>query len=223
MSESTESRGLYELLATQRAIRRLRADSIPGEVIRRIMQAAAWAPSGGNAQPWRMIWVEDASRKAALGALYGSCWRAFAGHYKERIAGLPEAERAKQERTLRAGDYLGDHFGECPGVFVVCFQPAMLAVTDAKQDRVSVVGGGSIYPAVQNLLLACRAEGVGAVLTTLLCQVEPDVTALLGIPDGWATAAAIPIGYPVGGGYGPTTRLPIQQLFFKDGWGAPVD
>ncbi len=104
---------------------------------------------------------------------------------------------------------------------VVCFNPPMLAVTDAKQDRVSVVGGGSIYPAVENLLLAARAEGLGCVLTTLLCAEEPEIKKLLDIPAGWGTAAMIPLGYPAGQGHGPISRKPVRELFFSDRWGIP--
>ena len=96
-----------------------------------------------------------------------------------------------------------------------------MAITDAKQDRVSVVGGASIYPAVENALLACRAEGLGCVLTTLLCESEPAVRELLAIPQPWASAAAIPIGYPVLGGHGPISRRPVEKLAFLDGWGQP--
>ena len=91
----------------------------------------------------------------------------------------------------------GHPFHETPVIAVFCFNPQMMAITDIKLDRVSVVGGGSIYTAVQNLLLAARAEGLGCVLTTLLCGVEPEVNELLSIPEGWGTAAAIPLGYPV--------------------------
>jgi nitroreductase len=94
-----------------------------------------------------------------------------------------------------------------------------MAITDARLDRISVVGGGSIYPAVQNALLACRAEGLGCVLTTLLCEVEPEVRTLLSIPEPWATAAAVPIGYPVLGGHGPISRRPVEKLAFADTWG----
>jgi nitroreductase len=154
-----------------------------------------------------------------LGELYAAEWAKFAKGYAKRGEGLPENEQAKMRRTVAAGDYLGEHLFEAPIVVIVCFEPAMLAITDIKQDRPSVVGGGSIYTAVQNLLLACRAEGVGAVLTTLLCQVEPEVKSLLDIPDNFATAAMVPIGYPVGKGYGPTARKEIAELFFADSWG----
>ena len=82
-----------------------------------------------------------------------------------------------------------------------------------------MVGGGSVYPSVENFLIACRAEGLGCVLTTLLCEVEPQVKELLAIPDGWGTAAAIPVGYPIGRGHGPLTRRPVRDLAYLDGWG----
>ncbi|MDZ7670985.1 MAG: nitroreductase family protein [Gammaproteobacteria bacterium] len=216
------AQSLYELMSTQRAIRRLKPDAIPDAVLERIMQAAAWAPSGGNQQPWRMVMVSDPERKARLGELYARRWARFAELYQQRIADAEEAVRRKEERTIAAGDYLAGHFAECPVVAVACFNPDRMAITDARLDRVSVVGGGSVYPAVQNLLLACRAEGVGAVLTTLLCQDEETVKQLLDIPADWYTAAAVPMGYPVGGGYGPIDRRDVPQLFFADRWGEPV-
>lgn len=211
---------LYELMSTQRAIRRLRPDPIPGEVLRRIMQAAAWAPSGGNQQPWRMVMVHDRVLKTRLGELYAVRWHGFTKAYLARFKDLPEERRRKEERTVAAGDRLADRMGDCPVVAVVCFNPKFMAVTDADLGRVSVVGGGSVYPAVQNLMLACQAEGVGCVLTTLLCMDEPAVRELLRIDPDWFTAAAIPMGYPVGGGYGPIARRPVEQLFYKDVWGA---
>ena len=123
---------------------------------------------------------------------------------------------------LRSGDYLADHFGETPAVVIFCFNPRNMAITDSAQARPSVVGGASVYPAVQNLLLACRAEGLGCVLTTLLCQAEPEVRKLLAIPDPWYTAAAIPIGYPLLRGHGPVSRRPVDKMAFADTWGTPI-
>ena len=91
-------------------------------------------------------------------------------------------------------------------ILVFCANPAAMAITDAKLDRISMVGGGSVYPAVQNTMPACVHEGLGCTLTTLHCFSEPDVKALLDLPDDWATVALVPIGYPVGRGHGPITR-----------------
>ena len=148
-----------------------------------------------------------------LGDLYGELWRAYAARYRSD---------GSFERTLVAGDHLADHFADIPALVVVCFEPTELAITDAALGRPSVVGGASIYPAVQNLLLACRAEGLGCTLTTLLCQREPEVRVILSIPEPWATAAAIPLGYPIGRGHGPISRRPVEELAYGDSWGQPL-
>lgn len=210
--------GLYDAMSTCRAVRRLRPDPVPDEVIERVLQAAAWAPTGGNQQPWRIVAVRDAASKQALAKLYQPVWADYAAGSRRAIAGLDEARRAGVERTLSAGDYLADHFGETPLVAVFCFNPRHMAITDASLDRPSVVGGGSVYPAVQNLLLACRAEGLGCVLTTLLCMKEAEVKQLLEIPEEWFTCAAVPIGYPLLRGHGPLSRRSVEKLVYRDRW-----
>ena len=108
-------------------------------------------------------------------------------------------------------------------IAVFCFNPGRMTITDAGLDRPSVVGGGSVYPAVQNLLLACRSEGLGCVLTTLLCMEEVHVKPLLGIPDGWYTCAFVPIGYPVGAGHGPISRKGVDDMVFTERFGDRID
>jgi nitroreductase len=213
--------GLYEAMSTLRAVRRLRPDPIPDDVLRRVLQAATWAPTGGNRQAWRVIVVKDLARKQRLGELYKKITVPFIQSYANRFAALPEDERVKGEKMLRSGLYLAEHFGEAPALCIFCFHPDGLAVTDAELGRVSVVGGGSIYPAVQNFLLACRAEGLGCVLTTLLCKAEPEVRELLRIPHPWGTAAAIPIGYPQFRGHGPISRRSVEEMAFVDSWEQP--
>ncbi len=211
--------GIYEAMRTLRAVRRLRPDPIPDDVLNRVLEAATWAPTGGNRQPWRIIVVKDRARKERLGSMYAERWAAFSKIYRGAIPASVSAEaRRRTERTLDAGDYLAAHFGDAPAIAIFCFNPKEMAITDAKLDRVSVVGGGSVYTAVENLLLACRAEGLGCVLTTLLCEFEPQIRELLAIPQGWGTAAAIPIGYPVGRGHGPLLRRPVRELCFLDSW-----
>ncbi len=213
---------LYDAMKTLRAVRRLRPDPIPDDVLKRVLEAATWAPTGGNVQPWRVIVVRDAEKKKRLRDLYAQRWADYVVHYRARIAGAPEGVAKTAERTLRAGDVLAENMGETPALFVFCFNPENMAITDEKLDRPSVVGGGSVYPAVQNLLLACRAEGLGCVLTTLLCQTESEVRELLGIPDPWYTAAVVPVGYPVLGGHGPISRRPVEKMAFADQWGEPL-
>jgi nitroreductase len=215
--------GIYETMRTLRAVRRLRPDPIPADVLHRVLEAATWAPTGGNVQPWRIVAVKDRALKEPIGKLYAERWAAYSKQYRTGLpASAPADVRARAERTLNAGDYLANHFGETPVIAVFCFNPKNMAITDSKQDRVSVVGGGSVYTAVENLLLAARAEGLGCVLTTLLCECEPEVRKLLAIPDPWYTAAAIPLGYPVGRGHGPLIRRPVGHLVYLDSWGKQI-
>ncbi|MEZ5559118.1 MAG: nitroreductase family protein [Pseudomonadales bacterium] len=214
---------LYDAMSTLRAVRRLRPDPIPEDVLQRVFQAATWAPSGGNHQPWRIIAVRDGASKQALEDLYRPHWERYVPGYEQHMQSMPEAEREKSRRALESGTYLATHMHEAPVIAVFCFNPARLTITDAALaepgGRPSVVGGGSLYPAVQNLLLACRNEGLGCVLTTLLCVEEPAVRRLLALPDDWYTYAHVPIGYPVGGGHGAISRRPAEAMVFHDRWG----
>ena len=214
--------GLYEAMSTTRAVRRLRPDPIPDDVVRRVIEAANWAPTGGNAQPWRVIAVTDAVKRRRLQELYIGPWEEYAKGRRAHLAAAPADVRAQQERMIAAADHLARNFHLAPVILVFCFNPKLMAITDAKLDRPSVVGGGSVYPAVQNALLACRAEGLGCTLTTLLCFREPAVKELLGIPAEWGTCAFIPIGYPVGRGHGPLRRRPVAKMAFHDTWGVPL-
>ena len=211
---------LYDAMRTLRAVRRLRPDPIPNDVLRRVLEAATWAPSGGNRQAWRVIAVKDPVRKQRLGELYKRVAHRSFSHIQP---GSPISLRksGKSEKMIRSGLHLAEHFGEASVLCIFCFHPDGLAVTDAELDRVSVVGGGSIYPAVQNLLLACRAEGLGCTLTTLLCKAESEVRELLKIPQPWGTAAAIPIGYPQFRGHGPISRRSVEEMAFVDSWENP--
>lgn len=215
--------GLYEAMSTLRAVRRLRPDPIPDDVLQRVLKAASWAPTGGNAQPWRVVVVRDAEKKAALQPLYSGHWNAYAEHHMTLVAEAPQKIKDEAEKMMSAGNYLAEHLALAPAILIFCFNPKAMAITDADLGRPSVVGGASVYTAVQNTLLACRAEGLGCVLTTLLCQCEDEVRELLSIPDPWYTAAAVPIGYPVLGGHGPIRRRPVAKLAFEDNWGNAFD
>ncbi len=210
---------VYEAMSTLRAVRRLRPDPIPDDVLERVLQAACWAPTGGNQQPWKVIVVASPERKRALQDLYRPEWRRYAQAFLARLGEAPLEEQSRWGRVVAAGDHLADHLHETPVVLVFCADPGRMAITDADLDRVSMVGGASVYPAVQNAMLACRVEGLGCTLTTLHCQREDEVKAALGIPDPWATVAMVPIGWPVGQGHGPITRQPPAALAYDDAWG----
>lgn len=219
MSDTPEQPGLYDAMSTLRAVRKLRPEPIPDDVLERVLQAACWAPTGGNTQPWRVIVATEPDVKQGLRDIYAPEWAKYVGSFMKLMEGLPPEQLAPWERVAAAGDYLAEHLHEAPAILVFCANPKMMAITDAKLDRVSVVGGGSIYPAVQNAMLACVAEGLGCTLTTLHCLREDEVKTLLGIPDGWATAALVPIGYPVGKGHGPITRQPPAHLAYRNTFG----
>ena len=213
---------LYAAASTTRAVRRLKSDPIPEKILHRVLRAATWAPSGGNLQPWHVIAVRDPARKRDLAELYRGLWSDYAAQRRAMIKPLPASIREPAERMLASGDYLADHLHEAPVVNVFCFHPDRVNVTDGELGRPSVVGGASLYPAVQNFLLACRAEGLGCVLTTLLCSKEKEVREILEIPEPWATCAFVPIGWPVAGGHGPISRRPVEEVAFNDRFGDPI-
>ena len=213
---------LYEMMSTLRAVRRLRPDPIPDDVLQRVLQAACWAPTGGNQQPWKVIVVRSPARKRALADIYAPEWAKYSDFSRRRAAkaGVTGEALATLERTIAAGDHLAEHLAEAPALLLFVADPAKMAITDRNLDRVSMVGGGSVYTAVQNAMLACRAEGLGCTLTTLHCLREPEVKAALDIPADWATLALVPIGYPVGKGHGPITRQGPERLAYDDAFGA---
>ena len=211
---------LYDTMSTLRAVRKLRTDPIPDDVMERVLQAACWSPTGGNQQPWRVVVATDPELKQGLQDIYQPEWVSYSAGFLDRLRSLPEDQFAKWERVAAAGDHLADHLAEAPAILMFCANLKMMAITDAGLDRVSLVGGGSVYPAVQNAMLACVAEGLGCTLTTLHCLRDPEVKTLLGIPDGWATAAMVPIGYPVGKGHGPISRQPPAKMAYRNTFGA---
>lgn len=209
---------LYDAMSTLRAVRRIKPDPIPDDVVERVLTAATWAPTGGNVQPWRIIAVTDADKKQALEDLYRPRWEGYIGGYAKRLETMTPEDRGPSERAMDAGNYLSTHMHEAPLIAVFCFRPSTMTITDSELDRPSVVGGGSVYPAVQNFLLACRNEGLGCVLTTLLCYDEAEVKPLLGIPDDWYTCAHIPVGRPVRGGHGSIRRYDIDKMVSWNTW-----
>jgi nitroreductase len=203
------------VIETTGTCRFYRPDPVPDEVLARVLDAARYAPTGGNRQGVRFVVVRDPAKRRQLRDLYIPIWE----QYVARATVKPGAPRP---RLIENAEHMARHLDEVPVLIVVCAQLADLLATDRHLDRLSIVGGGSVYPAVQNLLLAARAEGLGAALTTLLCSVEPQVKELLGIPDGIATGAVIPLGYPAKGFPKKLARRPLEEICFGDGWGEPL-
>jgi len=206
-----------DVISTTRSIRRIKTDPVPEDALHRVLEAALWAPSGGNRQPWRMVVVRDTELKRGLGAIYAREWATYVDFNMNNVREAPESVRSRVAAGLAVGTRLAENLHEVPVVVVFVHDPSLLYVTDAKLGRTPVVGGASLYPAVQNLLLAARAEGLGGVLTTLISQGEPDVQKLLGIPSEWGVHAMIPLGWPQGA-HGPLTRRPLEEMVHWDRW-----
>jgi nitroreductase len=202
-----------EALYTTRAMRRLKPDPIPLDAQARILDAAIRSPSGGNAQNWRFLLVDDPQIKNQLGPIYRERveWL-MAGPYAKRIARSgaqpDDPESQATMRMFRAVQYQGKHFEETP-LFLFAY-----AMGDSS--------GSSIFPAVWSAMLAARAEGIGSTLTTVL-GMRPEVDALLGVPEGagWKQMACVPMGYPLGR-FGVPERKPAHLVAGRNGWDGPL-
>ncbi len=206
---------LREVIESTWTCRFYRADPVPDEVLARVLDGTRYAPTGGNRQGVRFVAVRDAAKRRQLAEWYLPIWEPYAAQARAR-PGAPKA------RLLENADHFARHLAEIPVHVVVCAQLSDLLPTDRHLDRLSVVGGASIYPSVQNLLLSARAEGLGTALTTLLCAVEPQVKALLGIPDGVLTAAMVALGWPARPFPRRLARRPLAETCFADVYGTPL-
>ncbi|MBB5083905.1 nitroreductase family protein [Nonomuraea endophytica] len=198
---------VFEALYTTRAMRRVKPDPVPMEVQRSILDAAIRAPTGGNAQNWRFLLVDDPALRAELAPLYqDGLRRLYETHYKDAL------DRADDQatRVFTSAQYLADHFDAYP----------LLLFAFVQHDP----SGGSIFPAVWNAQLAARAHGVGTALTTILGMFHPKETLrLLGVPEGegWRLACTVTFGYPTGR-WGVAPRRPVHEVGYRNRWGDPV-
>ena len=219
--------GVFEAIHTARALRQLRQDPVPDEAITRILDAAIQAPSAGNAQNWAFIVVRDPEQRRKLGAIYRKASNIASAMYAAR--GHPAHMTEEQfQRLMTSGAYLWDHMGDAPVILLPCQKRPQLPPPEAlppdiradfacEQAYVERIRGASIYPAVQNIILACRALGLGTTITTNHIRCEDEVKAVLGIPEDVQTFAMMPIGYPRGK-FGPLTRRPIVEVAHVDHW-----
>lgn len=192
-------------------------EAVTDDQLRTAFDYARYAPQGGNRQPVRFVVVRDPAVRKQLAEWYLVPWKGYLAGAQTGEIGVG-AEKA--ERALRNADHFAEHLHEVPVMVVACAELDGVHPTDTELDRLSVVGGGSIYPAVQNFLLGCRESGLGAALTTLLCMYEPEVKDLLEIPDGVITAAHIAVGHRTRDF--PTTldRIPLSDVVYTDTYGA---
>jgi nitroreductase len=207
-----ESPDVLEIIRTTRAMRRLKPDPVPDELIRKILEAGVCAANGANRQTWRFLVVKDRAIKERVQHFYKRAFDEVVGPRYRSSAPPPGVSAAKYARQHAAVEYLTDHFHEAPVWIVACLDEGTSTPTRSS--------GASIYPAVQNMLLATRALGLGATLTTRHLQYEAEVEAALGLPPGVHSYAILPIGYPMGR-FGPVGRGPLSEIVYEDHWGTP--
>jgi nitroreductase len=215
---------LYELMRCAPSTRRFTDEPVSREVLERVLDNARFAPSGGNRQGWRVIVVTDPALRRQLRDLYQEPWDAYMVKTGGRAAldageasGLPSGRL----KMLRGADEYARNFDQVPVHLVLCVELSALAITDAELDRPSVVGGASIYPFVQNVLLGLRNEGLGASFTTLLVPAEDAVRELLEIPEPFVLAGHTAVGHRREPWPSRLQRNPVSEFAFGDRFGAP--
>jgi nitroreductase len=214
---------LVEVMRCAPTSRRFGAEAVPLEALLRALELARFAPSGGNRQGWRVVVVRHPDARLALRELYLPHWRA----YMQQTGGAKMLEQPEQfdparVRTVRRADEYANRLEEVPVHLVVGVRLTDLAVTDAGLPRQSIVGGASVYPFVQNLLLALRDEGLGAALTTLLVPAEAEVRRLLAIPEDIALAAHVGVGHRADPWPRQLSRRAVSEFAFAERFGQPL-
>jgi nitroreductase len=204
--------GLLEGLATTRAIRRYRDEPVPPEALRAILFAATRAPSGSNRQPFRFIVLTDGPKaKAAKALIGGAARRVWSGKRSndgyDRGSGTEEnSPKARMAATMQR---YTDDFERVPVLVLPCL---------VRYREPTAFEGASVFPAMQNLLLAARALGYGGALTGFHFMVEDELRELLGVPEGVLMAGTITLGRPEGS-HGPVRRRPLGELVYGESWG----
>jgi nitroreductase len=193
---------LLEGLRTARAIRRLRPDPVPFALVRKVCEAGTFAPSGGNRQPWVFVAVSEPDRRAFVAERYRRAFDAYAAKAVEaaRDPAFPEAGR----RNLKAAMHLAEHLHEAPVHLFV-----------AGWKRRGEPQLQALFPCVQNVLLACRAVGLGASLTTVHRAFGDEIDAFLGLPPECPSCALLPLGWPIGR-HGRPPRRPVDECLFRE-------
>jgi nitroreductase len=230
---------VMEVMSTMRAMRRLKPDPVPGELLDKLVEAATWAPSGGNLQAYSYVVVTDRGQMSRLAEL----WRTCCDFYLASFATVPppHVSEERYERLREALRFQRDHFAQTPAVIVACYDMGPWTRSLRRQWRrflraAGILGGrrvaallaggrafadrseaASVYPGVQNLLLAARAHGLGATLTTWHLTLEREFKEVLGIPRRVKTFALVPVGWPRGR-FGPVVRHPVSEVVHRDRW-----
>lgn len=224
---------LLDAMRTCGAGNAYRPDPVPESVFYDAIEAARFGPQGGNRQPVRFLVVTDEANKRQLGQWYLEPWREYMAAARAQLGGI-QAQSGDHKSTNIGGDpaevdkhldrvnAFAESFGTLPAIVVVCAELDDTHPTDTDLGRLSIVGGASVYPVMQNFCLALRDRGVATRVTTLLCMYEPQVKELLGIPAELSTAAHLAAGYPARGFPTTLSRRPVEQMGFLDSFDRPL-
>lgn len=205
--------GLFEVMYSARAMRRLKPDPLPEELLLRLIEAAIQAPTPSNIQGWRWIIVRDAEQKARIAELNRAAVLVYLERGSRLISPQSPAEAAQAERNRRALQWQADHLQEAPALIVAATDADPAMTPSSRRAAGAVV----IWPAIQNLLLAARALGLGATPTTLALSDRDAFRSVLDLPDEIEAHCLIPVGYPLGR-FGPVSRPPVFELLRWDRW-----
>ncbi len=203
---------LLDAMMTQRAVRRVLPDPVDDAVVLKCIELALRAPTGSNGQNWEFVVVKDQHIKDQFAKRYRQAWVLYGGIGK-RVAKGDES----MAKILRAVQWQVDHFSEIPVLVVPCLRGMRVPYVPSPFVGESSFFG-SIYPSVQNLLLAARGMGLGASLITLPLWSVTSARKILGLPLTVTPVCMVPLGWPRGR-YGPTTRKPVEQVAHLNSYG----
>jgi nitroreductase len=204
------STDLWTVMRTATAVRRYGDEPVDDEVLGRCLRAASWAPSGGNQQPWRFVVLRSDELRQVVTAAAHRTWEEMKEFYQ--FSAPEDHADDPKSRVLRA---MAEHMrvgGDAPALVLFCVQP--------QPGASRLQQGGSIFPAVQNFLLAARAQGLGAAITLWHGFCDDELRSLIGIPDDWLLATLVTVGWPRGS-HKPVRRKPLAEVAVVDRWDRP--
>ena len=204
----------FDLVSNVRTMRRLRPDPVADELLFKVLNAGVQAPSGMNSQPWSFLVLRQPDDKQWFAARYKAAIDSRFGDFS-----VDDDDTSPMARQVRALLYQANHMQEYPLLLIVCgLRDWPFKVPEAERVGPAPPNYGAVYPCVQNILLGCRAVGLGAALTTMHQVFEDELVKHFEIPDEYGVVVTIPIGYPVGR-FGPVQRRPAQEVTWFDRWG----
>jgi nitroreductase len=204
---------LADMMTTQRAVRRVRPDPVDPRIVRRCIELALEAPTGSNGQNWEFVVVTERATKERFQVQYRRAWSLY-GRAGERLRG----QDPQTARILRSVAWQVEHFADIPVLVVACLRGGPKVPFVPLPSMAQSPHYGSIYPSVQNLLLAARAVGLGASLITLPLWSLTVARRILGLPLSVEPCAMVPLGWPIGR-YGPKDRAPVDQVIHHERYG----